>query len=167
VPEQSVLFVRLSILFALSESVSSPLVTGASASGNIRNYQLIVGGLQILNFPIVYICYKIGFPVYTIFLVAIFISQICLFARLLVLRSLINLSVSSFLKETYMRIICVFLICSLYALFLFNYVKVEIGSLLFTSTLSIIGTMVVIYLLGLSLSEREIIKAKLFHFLKK
>lgn len=167
VPEQSVLFVRLSILFALSESVSSPLVTGASASGNIRNYQLIVGGLQILNFPIVYICYKIGFPVYTVFLVAIFISQICLFARLLVLRSLINLSVSSFLKETYMRIICVLLICSLYALFLFNYVEVEIGSLLLTSALSIIGTSVIIYLLGLSISEKEIIRSKLFDFLNK
>ena len=52
VPDQSVWFVRLSILFVLSESISNPLVTSASASGKIRNYQLMVGGIQFMNFPL-------------------------------------------------------------------------------------------------------------------
>lgn len=167
IPEQSVLFVRLSILFALSESISSPLVTGASASGNIRNYQLIVGGLQILNFPIVYILYKIGCPVHTVFLVAICISQICLFARLFVLKNLINLSVPSFLKETYFRIILVLFVCAVYSYMLFIYTKVELGSFIVISILSILGTATIIYLFGLNRPEKEMIKSKIFLYLKK
>lgn len=167
IPEQSVLFVRLSILFALSESISSPLVTGASASGNIRNYQLIVGGLQILNFPIVYMLYKIGYPVHTVFLVAIFISQICLFARLFVLKNLINLSVSSFLKETYSRVILVLFVCTVYSYVLFNYTKVEFSSFIIISTLCILGTAIITYIFGLNHSEKEMVKIKLFQYLKK
>lgn len=45
VPEHTVLFVRLVLIFAMSESISGPLITAMLATGNIRNYQIIVGGL--------------------------------------------------------------------------------------------------------------------------
>ena len=53
-PEHTVLFVRLVLLFALSESLSSPLITAMLATGKIRDYQLVVGGVQMLNLPVSY-----------------------------------------------------------------------------------------------------------------
>ena len=52
VPEHASNFTRLVLLFTMSESLASPLVTIMLATGKIKNYQLIVGGLQLLNLPI-------------------------------------------------------------------------------------------------------------------
>lgn len=86
VPEHTVLFVRLVLIFAMSESISGPLITAMLATGNIRNYQIIVGGLQMLNLPISYILLSLGAIPETVLIVAVLISQCCLMARLYMLK---------------------------------------------------------------------------------
>lgn len=98
VPEHAVVFVQLILIFALSECISNPLVTAMLATGNIRNYQIVVGGLQILNLPLSYICLKLGGRPESVLVVAIIISQCCLAARLYMLKGhdrLIKQKVSS------------------------------------------------------------------------
>ena len=99
VPEHTTIFVQLVLIFAMSESLATPLVTAMLATGNIRNYQIIVGGLQMMNLPISYIFLKLGYPPETIFIVAIFISICCEMARLYMLRGMIQLSMRSFLRQ--------------------------------------------------------------------
>ena len=92
------MFVQLILIFALSECISNPLVTAMLATGNIRNYQIVVGGLQILNLPLSYICLKLGGRPESVLVVAIIISQCCLAARLYMLKEhdrLIKQKVSS------------------------------------------------------------------------
>ena len=91
VPEHTVLFVRLVLIFAMSESISGPLITAMLATGNIRNYQIIVGGLQMLNLPISYILLSLGAIPETVLIVAVLISQCCLMARLYMLKKMIFL----------------------------------------------------------------------------
>ena len=86
VPEHAVLFVQLILIFALSESISQPLITAMLATGKIRNYQIIVGGLQMMNLPVSYILLRIGYFPEIVIVVAICISQCCLGARLILLR---------------------------------------------------------------------------------
>lgn len=86
VPEHTVLFVRLVLIFAMSESISGPLITAMLATGNIRNYQIIVGGLQMLNLPTSYILLSLGAIPETVLIVAVLISQCCLMARLYMLK---------------------------------------------------------------------------------
>lgn len=104
VPETTSSFVKLFIVFALSESISNPLITAMLATDNIKKYQIVVGGLQLLNLPVSYIFLKIGYPPQTTVAVAIVISQICLAARLVMLRKMINLSVRNFIKRIYLNI---------------------------------------------------------------
>ncbi|MCF2583265.1 lipopolysaccharide biosynthesis protein, partial [Bacteroides caecigallinarum] len=73
VPTHTISFVQLVLIFSMSESISNPLVTAMQATGRIRNYQLIVGGLQMLNLPVSYILMKIGFFPEAIFIVSIVI----------------------------------------------------------------------------------------------
>lgn len=70
----------------MSESISGPLITAMLATGNIRNYQIIVGGLQMLNLPISYILLSLGAIPETVLIVAVLISQCCLMARLYMLK---------------------------------------------------------------------------------
>lgn len=107
VPSHSELFVQLFIIFTLSESLSNPLITAQLATGNIRNYQLVVGGLQLLNIPVSYLFLKSGAVPEVTVMVAVAISQICLFARLFMLRGMIGLPAGDFLKKVYLNVIAV------------------------------------------------------------
>ncbi len=107
VPSHSELFVQLFLIFTLSESLSNPLITAQLATGNIRNYQLVVGGLQLLNIPLSYVFLKLGAVPEVTVMVAVAISQICLFARLLMLRGMIGLPAGDFLKKVYLNVIAV------------------------------------------------------------
>ena len=77
------------------------------ATGNIRNYQIVVGGLQLLNLPVSYLCLKSGAAPESTVMVAIVISQICLAARLLMLEKMIGLSVKEFISRVYLNVIYV------------------------------------------------------------
>ena len=105
IPEHVILYVRLVLIFSLCETISNPLVTAMLATGNIRNYQIVVGGLQMMNLPISYILLRFGVFPEVITVVAIILSIICLFARLAFLRSMIGLSASVFLRQVLFNVL--------------------------------------------------------------
>lgn len=107
VPDHTAGFVRLFLVFALSESLSNPLITAQLATGNIRTYQLVVGGLQLLNIPVAYIFLKAGVAPESTVAVAIAISQICLAARLILLKGMVGLDVGIFFRKVYLNVIAV------------------------------------------------------------
>lgn len=107
VPEHSALFVRLFLVFTLSETLSHPLITSMLATGRIRNYQIVVGGLQLLNLPVSYVFLKLGAIPEVTLMVAIALSQICLFARLFMLRGMIGLNVWDFLRRVLLNVLLV------------------------------------------------------------
>lgn len=74
VPEYTVIFVRLVLVFAMCEVLSGTQITALQATGNIRNYQIVVGSLQLLNFPISYLLLGKGYAPETTMYVAICLS---------------------------------------------------------------------------------------------
>lgn len=107
VPERSVVFVVLFLILSLSECISNPLMTAAQATGRIREYQIVVGGLIMFNLPVSYLLMKAGAPPEITVAVAIGISQICLMARLVMLRKLIGFPVRRYLSKVYANILAV------------------------------------------------------------
>ena len=61
----------------------------------------------MLNFPISYICLKIGMPPEVTFVIAILISLICFVLRLLFLRKLIRFPIRSYCRRVIMNILIV------------------------------------------------------------
>jgi O-antigen/teichoic acid export membrane protein len=118
VPEHAVLFVQLFLMFALSEALSLPLITAMLATGKIRNYQLAVGGVQLLNIPLSYLCLKFGAVPEITVVVAIIISQICLFVRLLMFSRASGFSVPDFIRGVYVNAMKVAMIASVIPLLL-------------------------------------------------
>lgn len=82
-PDHTVNFVRLVLLLSLSDILSNTLITLQNANGNIRNYQIAVGGMLLMNFPLSYCCLKAGFLPESTLVVALFVSVCCLILRLL------------------------------------------------------------------------------------
>lgn len=81
-PEHTVNFVRFVLLLTLCDTLSNTLITLQCATGKIRNYQIVVGGMLLMNFPLSYICLKMNMQPESIYIVALFVSVVCLILRL-------------------------------------------------------------------------------------
>ena len=154
VPAHSGFFVQLFLIFALSESLSNPLVTAQLATGNIRNYQLVVGGLQLLNIPVSYIFLKAGAMPEVTVIVAIAISQICLFARLYMLRGMIGLPAEEFIKKVYLNVILVSAVALAVPLSINNMLPDTFWGFIISVAVCVISAGLSVSYIGLSRSER-------------
>jgi len=155
IPEYVVIFTVLIIIGALIDSLSYPLMTAAQATGEIKKYQSIVGGMLLLNLPVSYVFLKLRYPPQVTLYVAIVISFICLFLRLWMLREMIDLSIRDYTKKVLKRVILVF--CSAYIFpcyFVFHFQESLLRFIIVGIT-GLITSFVAIYMLGLSRNEQQ------------
>lgn len=155
VPAGAASFARLFLILALSESLSGPLMTGMQATGNIRDYQIVVGGLIMLNFPVSYMFLKAGAGPEITVVVSIVISQICLFARLYMLHRQVDFPVSEFLKRVYLNIIIVTLTAVVLPVALMRYMPAGLAGFLLSVILCVGCAGLAVLLKGCSSAERK------------
>lgn len=160
VPEHTVLFIQLVLVFAMSESISNPLVTAMLATGNIRNYQIIVGGLQMMNLPVSYILLQLGMFPEMVMVVAIVISQCCLTARLYMLRSMIGLSARKYLKHVYFNVLVVTVLSAVVPIIVSRNISEGFFNFILLCLLSLACTVLSIYYVGCNKHERQFIVSK-------
>jgi len=155
VPEHAPLFVQLFLVFALSESLSNPMITAMLATGDIRRYQLVVGGIQLLNVPVSYICLRLGAVPEVTVLVAVVISQICLFARLWMLSKATGFAVAEYIGKVYVPVLFKVTCAALLLPLLLSLVPSSgfVGFLMLASA-CVAGVSVAVYSFGLTADER-------------
>ncbi len=167
VPGHSQEFVRLALLLSLSECISNPLVTLMLATGRIRNYQMIVGGLQLLNLPVSYLVLKAGAQPQSILVVAIVISQLCLFARLVLLKGMAGLPAGRFFREVYLRVLMLLAAALPLEWWLTSLLGDGTWAFLASCTVSVIITGVFIWTGGMSADERKFFCEKVRAMLRR
>lgn len=65
VPEYAIEFSKLILVFALVDALAGPFWMSANAIGNIKNYQIVIGVILLLNLPFAYLILYLGYsPVY-------------------------------------------------------------------------------------------------------
>ena len=121
----------------------------------------------MMNLPLSYIFIRLGYPPESIFVVAIFISVCCEMARLYMLRSMINLSVSSFLKKVYFNVIFVTVIASIIPIVLSTLLPDNFIGFICSCICCIISTGVSILFVGLTRAELKMITSKSIILIKK
>lgn len=167
VPEYTSLFCRLVLVNALIDCISGPLMTAAQASGKIKKYQTVVGGLLLLNVPISYLFLKLGALPQVTFYVSITISVVALMARLWILRTLVNLSIRLFVYKVIQPIVIVgitsFVLPYITEIFI-EHTLIRFFSVGFVSVFSVV---LCIYYLGLTSDEKEFMKQKSIQLLHK
>lgn len=161
VPGHTVLFVQLVLLFGMSESISNPLITAMLATGRIRNYQLVVGGLQMMNLPVSYILLRMGMFPEVVIVVAIVISQCCLAARLLMLRGMIGLSVRKYMKKVYVNVLVVTAMAAILPFLLSTKLEESFLNFVLLCFVALICTGTTIYYVGCDKTERQFVLNKL------
>ena len=161
VPDHAVLFVQLVLIFAMSESISNPLITAMLATGKIRNYQLVVGGLQMMNLPVSYLLLRMGMFPEVVIVVAIVISQCCLAARLVMLRGMIGLSVRKYMKKVYINVLVVTVIAAILPFLLSTKLEESFLNFVLLCFVALICTGTTIYYIGCNKTEQQFVLNKL------
>jgi hypothetical protein len=167
VPAHTVLFTRLVIILSLAEIISNALITAQNATGKIKNYQIVVGGILLMNFPISYILLRIGyFPEITV-VVAIIISQLCLAARLAFLRYSIKLPVVFFVKKVYCNIMFVSISAFVIPLVCHLLIEHNLTRFITVCIVSVITSALAIYFIGCNKDERSLAKRYIVKYKKR
>ena len=165
VPEHTILFVQLILIFTLCESISYPLITAQHATGRIRNYQLIVGSLQMMNLPVSYFLLRISSIPEIVIVVAIFISQCCLVARLIILQGMLRISIRNYMLKVYFNVLIVSASSAILPVLLVEYLEETLLNFIITSVFSFVSTLGIIYFIGCNRKEKIFIKSK-YQYLK-
>lgn len=167
VPDHTVLFVQLILVLGLSECISNPLVTAMLATGIIRNYQIVVGGLQMMNLPIAYLCLYLGAVPESVIVVAIVLSQCCLVARLYMLRGMIGLSIRQYLEKVYFNVIRVTLIAAILPFIVVRFFETDIINLIFITLFAIFCVLLSELFIGCNRTERGFVYQKATNMARK
>lgn len=162
-PPYSDIFVKLIIINILIDCISGPLMTAAQATGRIKGYQITVGGILLLNFPVAYIALKYNLAPESVFYISILISILAFIARLIILKRLMSLPVLTYLKSVVLTGILVS-IPVIFIAYLIGNATNELGFIV-ESIIMLIGAILSIILLGFEKIEREFLlsKAKLLY----
>lgn len=168
VPEHTVNFVMLTMVVSLIDIISMPLITAKNATGKIRNYQLIVGGIQLLSVPLAYVFLKLGANVEMLYIAYIIVSIGCLIARMLVLNGEFpHWSSLKFLVNVCLNVMVVAIVASVVPTLVALNFEQGWERLIFTLLVSLVSCSASIYLIGLNNSERKILIYKIKSFFKK
>ena len=172
VPAYTSIFAILMLVNALLEGADYPIMIAIQANGNIRNYQIVVGSVQLMLLPVCYLLLKFGtFPPQVVFYVAIAISICAFFARMYFARKLTGITLSELTRRA---LIPMFLVTCIPVCLSFpiHHAMPEGWMRLICVTLtSVVVEIPAIYLLGMTRSEREtvvrVIRRKLSGIKKK
>ena len=161
-PPHTVLFVRLLICVSLVEAVANPLMVGASATGNIKRYQLMVGGCMLCTVPVAYIALKMGAAPEFVFWALIATTLLAQCVRMWLCRKLFGFSIPDFCLQVMWPIAKVATACFVPLLMLHRYYigAVGVDALLVCIALDV-WVAACVFALGMNKVERNFILKKI------
>ncbi len=166
VPENTVIFARIIIAISLIYTIANPCVIANQATGKVKVYQAVVGGLLLLILPISYIVLKMGAPAYSVFIVHFCVESVAQFARMYMLRNMIDLPLLSYVKNIYLPIMGVVLLSVVLPMLVYNNMQEGIIRLLAVGMTCVISVAMTSLFIGMTRNERTFLIDKSLRVLK-
>ena len=155
VPDYTVIFVRLMLIYTLVESLSFTMITLMLATGKIRNYQIAVGGCQMLNFPLSYLFLRLGVEPQVTIIISIVVATTCMLLIFVMLRKMVVFPVWDFVKSVLGRVFVVTAVSSPLPWLISWSMQEGWARLLLCVSASFISAGMAIYYIGLTSQERK------------
>lgn len=165
-PEETVVFMRWIIGVSLIYTIANPCVIANQATGKVKVYQAVVGGILLLILPISYIVLKLGAPAYSVFVVHFCVECIAQFSRMYMLRKLIDLPLRAYFRNIYLPIILVVLISIIPPIYIHTQLTEGFLRLIYVGLTSVFSVGISVFIIGLTKGERSFFINKALHILK-
>ncbi len=167
VPDGTVDFLRLLLVVLIVQQVAGTLIAAISATGDIKKYQIITGGIMISIVPVAYLVLKIGGAPWSVFVVYLIIAVIAFIATLYIVLPKIHME---FIDYSYnvLKPCAAVLLLSLIAPFIIKQLTSPgfISSIL-NIAITVACTSILCYTMGIDKEMRILIKRKILKIIGK
>ncbi|WP_345742670.1 lipopolysaccharide biosynthesis protein [Aequorivita sinensis] len=157
VPDYATEFTQLIVLFSLVDALAGPFWSSINATGKIRKYQLGVALILFMNLPIAYLLLYFNYsPIYVI-VAKVVINILLLLFRLIRTHSYLHFNYMNVLFQIYLRLLLIsgITIGILYIIREKVFFSIQNWyDLILFSVLSLITTLTIILILGITKRER-------------
>ena len=160
-PEYAVLFFRLSLLGTLMDSVlSNSLMTAIFATGDIKKYQVYVTICGGTVFPLTWLAYLMGASPDSTYIIYFIIYCVVLYVRLHVIQQKVHLQIKEYARRVLVKFIPVAVLSYLVPISIAYLMPASFGRILITTIVSVVITCAIIYSIGLTIGERNMVMSK-------
>lgn len=167
VPTYAIIFTQLSIINGVIDSTNGPAIAAALATARIKWFEIITGGIMILNLPISFILLKIcSYPEVSVF-VSIFLSLLTILIRAFILERLVSLPFKKYVFNTCFLSLIVSVIIYVLVYILSIPIKDSLIKLIISVFLSILLCIILFFIIVLDKDEKEEIKTYILEVLNK
>jgi O-antigen/teichoic acid export membrane protein len=166
-PAETITYIRFIIVFGQIMLLSVGIQTVFDSIGKVKLYNIWVSFILMLNLPIAYVLFKMGFPSYTIIIVGMSLEFISLFIRLLLLKKYVTFSIQDFYYDVFFRVFLPTLTVATVTYFFCQLQMNEFLSLIGTFLIVFILYPVLIYNFSIEKKQKELLTGMLHKLIKK
>ena len=157
IPVYTVVFCRLIITSLLIDAIAAPLWISVQATGQIRNYQILISFIILSNLPLLYFALKLGYSPESGLVIRVLVNIITLIVRIIYLKTKIGLPVFKYFYEV-IFILIVVSVCSFPLPFYVSLCLSSWNGLILSILVGILSSSFFIYFIGLQKNEKYTIK---------
>lgn len=166
VPNYTAVFVRLMLCTTIIDAMAGAFMVSAQATGAVRVYQSVVGGILLTIVPVSYIVLKMGAEPWSVFIVHLCVCILAFAVRLFILCRMIHLSLSGYFTKVLLRCMGVLIIALPLPLILLYFLSDTFINSIMVCLSGLLAMLFSSYVIGLVSNERKFIKDKILLFLK-
>jgi hypothetical protein len=146
--------------------LSAPLINILTATGKIKTYQLLVGGSRFILLPIVWYFLKSGYAPEIVYIVTI-ILDICNFGmRLWRMKVQTDFPIWTYLTSTVITVLLIGAASAVLPILSNGIVISQWGNFIVVCLVSLLSSVTIIYIFGVSKTERAFIKNRVLYYFK-
>ena len=167
VPEDTVTYVRLIIIFGQIMLLSAGIQTVFDSLGKVKLYNIWVSIILLFNLPIAYVFFKLDYPSYTIIIIGMCLELISLNIRLVLLKKYVAFSIKQFWYDAVFRVVVPTLTVSVV---IYYFMKLDLNnywSIIGAFLLTILIYPMLIYNFALEAKQKEIVSDMVSKIVKK
>lgn len=159
-PLYTVTFLRLSLFCSAIMMLGGPFLQGINATGNIRNYQIVITLTGCLVFPLTWLAYKLKFPPQLFYWIYLGIYNILVWIRMWYVKKLLGFKISTFTKEVFFPIVFSIILAFIPGYLIYILLPDNIGRLFIMTGVCLVTTALIVISVGMSKSERAFLFSK-------
>ena len=156
-PEYASLFLRFALFESWSIIISFALHNVILASGQLKRVQTKIAIYTAFIFPVTWLCYSLGAPVWTSYVVFILLNTTAKGFTLSELKRIVYFPVLRFMKECVLRCVIVTAIAFVVPGICVYLIPQSTARFFIVVPIAIIWTLLCEFILGLSISERSLV----------
>lgn len=166
VPDQSVIFVKLSLIIGTFDCIGASSAAACYATGRMKKYAIFIGLIGTLEFPLTWIFFINGAPIVSTYYLYIFVKTCVLAARIYLMQDMVGLRMRRYSKFVIIPIALVTIVSVLPPLMLQVFFEQSYWRLALTVLISILSVTAASFFIGFTQSERSMILSHIRKFKK-